>query len=102
VPEKNESALIPVLDFNIVKEWTQADASQYRPDAGKYKHMEDRVKIKTEASDELKKREKISHTFRPPMRVLFYTAKNKKPYLELRLRDTELLLKQRRLKTDAK
>jgi hypothetical protein len=96
--EANKSVLIPILDFNIVKVWEQADAKQYRPDAGRYKYMEDRVKLKIEPLAEQKKREKISHAFRPPIRMLFYTANNKKPYLELRIRDTELLLKQRQKK----
>jgi hypothetical protein len=99
-PENNQSVLMPVLDFNIVKVWDQTDARQYRPDAGKYKYLEDRVKLKVETLAAEKKREKISHAFRPPMRVLFYPANNKKPYLELRLRDTELLLKQRQTKPD--
>jgi hypothetical protein len=90
------SVLLPLLDFNIVKLWTKKEAGTFKKNAAGYAHIEDRVKLKIEPKGKPVSGEKAGYIMRPPLRISFYQKDAiTKPYLELRLRDTELLLKQR-------
>ncbi len=88
---KKRIITFPEIDFNIIKYWKPEDAL-FIADVAGYKHIEERLKLKLSAAKTEKYNDLPMVELHPPFYIYLYKTNSAKPYLNLYIANTELLL----------